>query len=124
MYFTNSKPFIVRLTFISLLSFLVLSCATMNKGDENYTNGGQPGDVLYNYINTNASDRSTVSVLLADYKGPKRLAPVVKMYEEELATLYTQQILSPTSSISEDEKKARFADITSNQASALFFVSH
>ena len=120
MYFTNSKPFIVRLTFISLLSFLVLSCATMNKGDENYTNGGQPGDVLYNYINTNASDRSTVSVLLADYKGPKRLAPVVKMYEEELATLYTQQILSPTSSISEDEKKARFADITSNQASALF----
>lgn len=99
---------------------MVLSCATVNKGDESYTKGGQPGYVLYNYVNANASDRSTVSVLLADYKGPKRLASIVEKYEEEIATLYTQQILLPTTSISENEKKARFANITSHQASALF----
>jgi hypothetical protein len=80
----------------------------------------QLGYVLYNYVNANASDRSTVSVLLADYKGPKRLASIVEKYEEEIATLYTQQILLPTTSISENEKKARFANITSHQASALF----
>ncbi|OES34139.1 right-handed parallel beta-helix repeat-containing protein [Alteromonas macleodii] len=120
MHFTNTKPFIFRLTFISLLSLMVLSCATMNKGDESYTKGGQPGDVLYDYVNANASERSTVIVLLADYKGPKRLAPFVEKYEEEIATLYNQQILSLTTTMSENEKKARFANITSHQASALF----
>jgi len=120
MHFTNTKPFIFRLTFISFLSLMVLSCATVNKGDESYTKGGQPGYVLYNYVNANASDRSTVSVLLADYKGPKRLASIVEKYEEEIATLYNQQILSLTTTMSENEKKARFANITSHQASALF----
>ncbi|QGX63833.1 right-handed parallel beta-helix repeat-containing protein [Alteromonas mediterranea] len=92
----------------------------MDKNDRNYTTGGQPGDILYNYVTANSNDSSTVSVLLADYKGPKRLASIVEEYEEEIATLYNQQVLSPTSSISEDEKKARFANITANQASALF----
>ena len=92
----------------------------MNKNDKNYTKGGQPGDILYNYVTANTNNSSTVSVLLANYKGPKRLAPIVEKYEEEIATLYKQQVLSPAPSISEDEKKARFVNLTSNQASALF----
>lgn len=109
-----------RFTLIGLLSFLLLSCATINKNDKNYTKGGQPGDILYNYVTANSNDSSTVSVLLANYKGPKRLAPIVEKYGEEIARLYNQQVLSPAPSISEDEKKARFANITPNQASALF----
>ena len=92
----------------------------MDKNDRNHTTGGQPGDILYNYVHTNVSDNNTVNSLLADYKGPKRLIPIVEKYEEEIATLYNQQVLSPASSTSEDEKKARFANINSNQASALF----
>ncbi len=92
----------------------------MDKNDRNYTTGGQPGDILYNYVTANTNNSSTVSVLLANYKGPKRLAPIVEKYEEEIATLYNQQVLSPAPSTSEDEKKARFANINSNQATALF----
>ncbi len=120
MHSANSKSSIFRLAFIGLLSFLMLSCATMNKNDKNYTKGGQPGDILYSYVTANTNNSSTVSVLLADYKGPKRLAPIVEKYEEEIATLYNQQVISPAPSTSEDEKKARFANINSNQASALF----
>ena len=120
MHPANLKPSILRFTLIGLLSFLMLSCATVNKNDKDYTKGGQPGDILYNYVIANTNDSSTVSVLLADYKGPKRLAPIVEKYEEEIATLYNQQVLSPAPTISEDEKKKLFANITSNQASALF----
>ena len=120
MHSANSKPPMFRFTLIGLLSFLLLSCATINKNDKNYTKGGQPGDILYNYVTANSNDSSTVSVLLANYKGPKRLAPIVEKYGEEIARLYNQQVLSPAPSISEDEKKARFANITPNQASALF----
>lgn len=98
----------------------MLSCATMNKNDKNYTKGGQPGDILYNYVNTNISDNNTVNSLLANYKGPKNLSTVVEKYEDEIAQLYKQHVLIPSPPISEDEKKARFANITSNQASALF----
>jgi len=98
----------------------MLSCATMNKNDKNYTKGGQPGDILYNYVNTNISDNNTVNSLLANYKGPKNLSTVVEKYEDEIAQLYKQHVLIPSPLISEDEKKARFANITSNQASALF----
>jgi len=120
MHSANSKPSIFRFTFIFLLSFLMLSCATMNKNDKNYTKGGQPGDILYNYVNTNISDNNTVNSLLANYKGPKNLSTVVEKYEDEIAQLYKQHVLIPSPLISEDEKKARFANITSNQASALF----
>ncbi|MCG8496160.1 MAG: hypothetical protein MI796_08975, partial [Enterobacterales bacterium] len=106
MHSANSKPSIFRFTLIGLLSFLILSCATMDKNDRNYTTGGQPGDILYNYVTANTNNSSTVSVLLANYKGPKRLAPIVEKYEEEIATLYNQQVLSPAPSTSEDEKKA------------------
>ncbi len=92
----------------------------MNKNDKNYTKGGQPGDILYNYVNTNISDNNTVNSLLANYKGPKNLSTVVEKYEDEIAQLYKQHVLIPSPLISEDEKKARFANITSNQASALF----
>ncbi|GFD94320.1 hypothetical protein KUL156_16010 [Alteromonas sp. KUL156] len=120
MLSANSKPTIFSFTLIGLLSFLMLSCATMNKNDKNYTKGGQPGDILYNYVHTNTSDNKTVSLLLANYKGPKNLSTFVEKYEDEIAQLYKQHVLSPYPSISEDEKKARFANITSNQASALF----
>ena len=92
----------------------------MNKNDKTYTKGGQPGDILYNYIHTNISNNNTVNSLLANYKGPKNLSTVVEKYEDEIAQLYKQHVLIPSPPISEDEKKARFANITSNQASALF----
>lgn len=116
----NSKLFIFRFTFIGLLSLFILSCATMDKGDRGYTKSGQPGDVLYNYFNENTSDSNTISSLLANYKGPKRLAPFIEKYGDEIARLYTQKILSPNVPASENEKKARFANITADQASALF----
>ena len=116
----NLKPSIFRFTLIGLLSFLMLSCATMNKNDKSYTKGGQPGDILYNYIHTNTSNNNTVNSLLANYKGPKNLSTVVEKYEDEIAQLYKQHVLIPSPPISEDEKKARFANITSNQASVLF----
>ena len=99
---------------------MVLSCATMNKSDKNYTKGGEPGDILYDYIHANISDRNTLNSLLADYKGPKKLATVVEKYEDEIAQLYKQHVISPNPSISESEKKSRFANITTNQASAIF----
>jgi len=120
MHSANLKPSIFRFTLIGLLSFLMLSCATMNKNDKSYTKGGQPGDILYNYIHTNISNNNTVNSLLANYKGPKNLSTVVEKYEDEIAQLYKQHVLIPSPPISEDEKKARFANITSNQASALF----
>ncbi|NKX21286.1 right-handed parallel beta-helix repeat-containing protein [Alteromonadaceae bacterium A_SAG2] len=120
MHFTNSKPSISRFTFIGLLLFLMLSCATMNKNDKNYAKGGQPGDILYNYVEANISNNNNVNSLLANYKGPRNQSTVVEKYEDEIAQLYEQHVLSPNLSLSEDEKKARFANITSNQASALF----
>lgn len=120
MHFTNLKPPIFRIVFIGLLSFLMLSCAIVNKNDKDYTKGGQPGDILHNYLNANISDNYTVSSLLANYKGPKNLSTVVEMYEDEIAQLYKQKVLSLKPSISEDAKKTLFANITSNQASALF----
>ena len=120
MHSANLKPSIFRFTLIGLLSFLMLSCATVNKSDKGYTKGGQPGDILYNYVHTNTNDSNTVSSLLADYDGPKRLSTVVEKYENEIAQLYKQKVLSPNLSLSDDEKKTRFANITSNQASALF----
>ncbi|APD95935.1 hypothetical protein BM523_07205 [Alteromonas mediterranea] len=92
----------------------------MNKNDKNYAKGGQPGDILYNYVHTNISDNNTVNSLLANYKGPKNLSTVVEKYEDEIALLYKQKVLLRKPSISEDQKKARFANITPNQASALF----
>ncbi|WP_334059329.1 right-handed parallel beta-helix repeat-containing protein [Alteromonas sp. S005] len=120
MHSANLKPSIFRFTLIGLLSFLMLSCATMNKNDKSYTKGGQPGDILYNYIHTNISNNNTVNSLLANYKGPKNLSTVVEKYEDEIAQLYKQKVLSRKPSLSEEAKKARFANITSNQASALF----
>ena len=120
MYSANSKPSIFRFAFIWLLSFLMLSCATVNKNDKGYTKGGQPGDILHNYINANISDNNTVNSLLADYKGSKNLSTVVEKYEDEIAQLYKQKVLSRKPSLSEDAKKTLFANITSNQASALF----
>jgi len=99
---------------------MVLSCATMNKSDKNYTKWGEPGDILYDYIHANISDRNTLNSLLANYKGPKKLATVVEKYEDEIAQLYKQHVISPNPSISESEKKSRFANITTNQASAIF----
>tara|TARA_Y100001001_G_scaffold64321_1_gene61612 strand:+ start:4681 stop:7098 length:2418 start_codon:yes stop_codon:yes gene_type:complete len=98
----------------------MLSCATMNKNDKNYAKGGQPGDILYNYVEANISNNNNVNSLLANYKGPRNQSTVVEKYEDEIAQLYEQHVLSPNLSLSEDEKKARFANITSNQASALF----
>lgn len=120
MHSANSKPSIFRFAFIGLLSFLMLSCATVNKNDKDYTKGGQPGDILHNYLNANISNNNTVSSLLANYKGPKNLSTVIEKYEDEIAQLYKQHVLIPRPSISEEEKKALFANITSNQASALF----
>ena len=120
MHSANSKPSIFRFTFIGLLSFLMLSCATVNKNDKDYTKGGQPGDILHNYLNANISDNDTVNSLLANYKGPKNLSTVVEKYEDEIAQLYRQKVLSRKPSLSEDAKKTLFANITSNQASALF----
>ena len=120
MLSSNTKLFISRFSFIGLLSFFILSCTTMDKGNRGYTKSGQPGDVLYNYVNANTSNNNTVSSLLANYKGPKRLAPFIEKYEDEIARLYTQKILSPNVPASENEKKVRFANISTNQASALF----
>ncbi len=92
----------------------------MNKNEKKYTKGGQPGDILHNYLNANISDSNTVNSLLANYKGPKNLSTVVEKYEDEIAQLYKQHVLIPSPSISEDEKKARFSNITSTQASVLF----
>ncbi len=92
----------------------------MNKNDKNYAKGGQPGDILYNYVEANISNNNNVNSLLANYKGPRNQSTVVEKYEDEIAQLYEQHVLSPNLSLSEDEKKARFANITSNQASALF----
>ncbi|GFD84056.1 hypothetical protein KUL150_01150 [Alteromonas sp. KUL150] len=120
MHSANSKPSIFRFAFIGLLPFLMLSCATVNKNDKGYTKSGQPGDILYNYVHANISDNNTVNSLLANYKGPKRLSTVVEKYEVEIAQLYKQKVLSRKPSLSEDAKKRLFANITSNQASALF----
>lgn len=120
MYFTNSKPSIFRFALIGLLSFFILSCASMNKNDKNYTKGSQPGDILYNYVRTNISDNNTVNSLLANYKGPKKLSTVVEKYEDEISQLYKQKVLSREPSISENEKKTRYANIDANQATALF----
>lgn len=120
MSLANSKPSFCRIAFIGLLSFLLHSCATINKAGENITKRGQPGDILYNYVDANISDSDTVNSLLSNYKGPRNLSTVVEKYEDEIAQLYKQHVLVPSPSISEDEKKARFANITSNQASALF----
>ena len=120
MHRANSKSSFSRFAVIGLLSFLMLSCATMNKNEKKYTKGGQPGDILHNYLNANISDSNTVNSLLANYKGPKNLSTVVEKYEDEIAQLYKQHVLIPSPSISEDEKKARFSNITSTQASVLF----
>ena len=120
MHSTNSNSSIFCFTLIGLLSFLTLSCATISKNDKNYTKGSQPGDILYSYVHANISNNNTVNSLLANYKGPKNLSTVVEKYEDEIAQLYKQHVLIPSPPISEDEKKARFANITSNQASALF----
>ena len=120
MHPANLKPSILRFTLIGLLSFLMLSCATMNKNDKNYAKGGQPGDILHNYLSANISDDNNVSTLLANYKGSKNLSAVVEKYEDEIAQLYKQKVLSRKPSISENETKTRFANITSSQASALF----
>mgnify|MGYP000633910670 CR=1 FL=1 len=120
MHSANSKPTIFRITLIGLLSFLMLSCATMNKNDKSYTKGGQPGDILYSYVHANISDSNAVNSLLSNYKGPKNLSTLVEKYEDEIAQLYKQHVFSPNPSISESEKIARFANITANQASALF----
>ena len=120
MHSANSKPTIFRITLIGLLSFLMLSCATMNKNDKSYTKGGQPGDILYSYVHANISDSNAVNSLLSNYKGPKNLSTLVEKYEDEIAQLYKQRVFSPNPSISESEKIARFANITANQASALF----
>ena len=92
----------------------------MNKNDKSYTKGGQPGDILYSYVHANISDSNAVNSLLSNYKGPKNLSTLVEKYEDEIAQLYKQHVLSPYPSISESEKIARFANITANQASALF----
>jgi len=120
MHSANSKPSIFRFAFIGLLSFLMLSCATVNKNDKGYTKGSQPGDILYNYLNAHISDNNTVNSLLADYKGPKNLSTVVEKYNDEIAQLYKQKVLSRKPSLSEEAKKTLFANLTSNQASALF----
>lgn len=120
MHYANSKPSIFRFAFVGLLSFLMLSCSTVNKNDKEYTKGGQHGDILHNYLNANISENNTVSSLLANYKGPKNLSTVVEKYEDEIAQLYKQKVLSSKPSLSEDAKKTLFANITSNQASALF----
>ena len=120
MHSANSKPSIFRFAFIGLLTFLMLSCATVNKNDKDYTKGGQPGDILHNYLNANISDNNTVNSLLADYKGPTNLSTIVEKYEDDIAQLYKQKVLSHKPSLSEDAKKRLFANITSNQASALF----
>ena len=93
MHSANSKLTIFRLAFISLLSFLMFSCATINKNYENYAKGNQPGDILYNYVHTNISNNNTVNSLLADYKGPKNLSTVVEKYEDEIALLYKQHVI-------------------------------
>lgn len=92
----------------------------MNKNDKDYTKGAQPGDILYNYVHATISDNNTVNSLLANYKGPKNLSTVVEKYEDDIAQLYKQKVLAYKPSISENEKKTRFANITANQASALF----
>ncbi|CAB9493550.1 right-handed parallel beta-helix repeat-containing protein [Alteromonas macleodii] len=120
MHSANSKPSIFRFAFIGLLSFLMLSCATVNKNDKDYTKGGQPGDILYNYLNAHINDNNTVNSLLADYKGPKNLSTVVEKYDDEIAQLYKQKVLSRKPPLSEEAKKTLFANLTSNQASALF----
>ncbi|WP_183037612.1 right-handed parallel beta-helix repeat-containing protein [Alteromonas sp. BL110] len=120
MHSANSKPSIFRFAFIGLLSFLMLSCATVNKNDKGYTKGGQPGDILHNYLNANINDNNTVNSLLADYKGPKNLSTVVEKYDDEIAQLYKQKVLSRKPPLSEEAKKTLFANLTSNQASALF----
>ena len=120
MYSTNLKLSVFRFTSLGLLSLLIFSCATINKSDNNYTKGGQPGDVLYDYVKTNISEEKTLSTLLANFSGPKRLEPFVENYEEEIVQLYTHQVLSNNSIINENEKKARYANINANQATALF----
>ncbi|MDW5285849.1 right-handed parallel beta-helix repeat-containing protein [Alteromonas macleodii] len=120
MYSANSKPSIFRFAFIGLLSFLMLSCATVNKNDRDYTKGSQPGDILHNYLSANINDNNTVNSLLANYKGPKNLSTVIEKYDDEIAQLYKQKVLSRKPSLSEEAKKTLFANLTSNQASALF----
>lgn len=114
------KSSVFRSILTILLSFILLSCATLNKGSQNYTKGGQPGDILHNYLNANTSDNNTVNSLLANYKGPKNLSTVVEKYEDEIAQLYKQKVLSSKPSLSEDAKRTLFANITFDQASVLF----
>jgi hypothetical protein len=116
----NQKHSISNSIIVVLLTFLTVSCASLNQGSSDYTKGGQPGDILYRYIKANTNDSNTVETLLTDYSGPKRLKPFVEKYGNELAKLYTQQVLFPSSPMSENEKKARYENINANQASALF----
>ena len=120
MYFANTKPSIFSFIIVVLLSSFIFSCSSINKDSNKYTRGGQPGDVLYNYVYAKTSDSNSINMLLANYSGPKRLEPFVENYEDEIAQLYTQQVLSPNSLIDEDEKKTRYANINANQATALF----
>ncbi|NDW17255.1 right-handed parallel beta-helix repeat-containing protein [Alteromonas genovensis] len=92
----------------------------MNQNSGDYTKSGQPGDILYRYVKANINDSNTVETLLTNYSGPKGLKPFVEKYRNELANLYTQQVLFPSSPTSENEKKARYENINANQASALF----
>ncbi|WP_334028754.1 right-handed parallel beta-helix repeat-containing protein [Alteromonas sp. P256] len=115
-----SKQTIFHFGFIILLSSLLFSCSAVNRNSNDYNKSNQPGDALNNYINTNLSDENTVNALLTNYSGPKKLKPFVKKYKKEIAQLYTQGVLSTASSVTKKDEKARFTNLTTNQASALF----
>ncbi|WP_334061784.1 right-handed parallel beta-helix repeat-containing protein [Alteromonas genovensis] len=115
-----SKQTIFHFGFIILLSSLLFSCSAVNRNSNDFDKGSQPGDALNNYIDANLSDDNTVNALLTYYSGPKKLKPFVKKYKEEIAQLYVQGALSTASPVKGKDEKARFANLTTNHATALF----
>ena len=120
MHTFNIKPSNMGLFFAVFLSILVTSCSSVTERGLEHAKSGQPGDVLYLYLSENVNKSSSAKELLIDYKGPKRVQKYAEKYNEEIAQLFSQNVLSPSLKAIEEEKKALFEKISLEQASALF----
>lgn len=101
------------------LNFIV-SCASNSNKSAMTGSGVQLGDKVNAYLMANNANSNTINELLLRYQDSNPEKRQIKLYRDEIASLYSKKVLSVSISTDEEEIKTRLSSINSAEATALF----
>lgn len=105
-----------------LLFFLnfIVSCASNSNKSAMIGSGVQLGDKVNAYLMANNANSNTINELLLRYQDSNPEKRQIKLYRDEIASLYSKKVLSVSISTDEEIIKTRLSSINSAEATALF----